>query len=238
MQNIPTKRTQVNGLQKLIQQKAPDYSMRWCVQAYALNKDILLEGGAIDPFYGIYIPLGSFATEKEAEEHAKKLIELTGYDSIIVARYASAVPLTDVIEKENIVGVSVNVKGKLVNIENSKYKQENALYEERMKKEQEIQEEAEKETVFEDVEYMKRNCFMAVKNYSSAKYHEDLYKKSMESYEERKKNIRKHASQYPEHKDTWLPILKDKLERRGETELYESTKNGFEKIKENIYEGC
>ena len=38
------------------------------------------------------------------------------------------------------------------------------------------QEEAEKETVFEDIEYMKRNCFMAVKNYSSAKYHEDSKK--------------------------------------------------------------
>lgn len=238
MENIPTKRTQVNGLQQLIQQKAPDYSMRWCVQAYALNKDIVSEDGTVDPFYGIYIPLGSFATEKEAEEHVKKLIETTGYTSIIAARYASAVPLTDVMEKETVVGVPVDVKGKLVHLENTQYKQENALYEERMKKEQEIQEEAEKETVFEDIEYMKRNCFMAVKNYSSAKYHEDLYKKSMEMYEQRKKNIRKHASQYPEHKDTWLPMLKDKLERRGETELYEATKNGFEKIKKDIYEEC
>jgi hypothetical protein len=234
--NTPIRPKKINGLKNLVNQRAPSIHTRYCVQAYALNRDLLQEDGSLDDFYGIYVPLGSFATQEEADEEAKRLIEKTGYDCIFSAEYASPVPLTEIIPQGNTFHVPIDVTGKRIQkIDDDKYQREVQAYEDQQKREKEIEEETDNESNVDNIEYMKRNSFLAVKNYSKAQYHLENYNQAIKMYEERKANIQTHIAKHPKHKEEWLPFLKEKLEKRGEADLYNTIKIGFEKIQDDIY---
>lgn len=234
--DTPIRPKRIEGLKNLVNQRSPSLHTRYCVQAYALNKDLLQEDGTLDDFYGIYVPLGSFATQEEADEEAKRLIEKTGYNCIFSAPYACAVPLTESIPKDNVQHVPVDITGKRIKkIDDDNHQKEIQEYEDQQKREKEIEEEAERETDFDDIEYMKRNGFLAVKHYSKAQFHLEHYNQAIKAYEARKENIQKHLEKHPSHKEEWLPFLKEKLEKRGELDLYKTIKIGFEKIQDDIY---
>ena len=200
----------------------------WCVLAYMINPD------AADDTRGVVFPLGAFDDEKRAEKHAKSIIELTGYRSVVVARYATGIPLTIKLDGKTVVDVPVDSNGKLKELESAQYKYEREQYEKRVKHEEEVQREAEAEVDPDSIEHYKRQWYLAIKNRAAYEHHKKQMNEAWTNYKKYETAIHKHYTAHPEHDAQWLPYLKDKLVERGEEALYNSIAAGYNKLRDEL----
>lgn len=225
----------LNSFQSIMRLK-PRPGSEFCVNAFVLNRDIVNEDGTLDDLNSVIFPLGSFSTEEEAVKHAKNVIEMTGHPGVIAARYAAAVPLTTKYNPENIEEVKVDNKGRLLKLEDDQYKRECQEYEERRKRAEEIEKEAEEETNPDSIEHFKRMCYLTVKHRATQKYHENQVKIATENYQKRLAQAKEHYKRHPEHEEQWLPYFKKKLEARGELDLYLTVEAGYKQLRDEIVE--
>lgn len=232
MENIPPRPIKHNSLQKLVMLQPPEKKMSWCTFAFALNNDI--KDSKDDDLYGMIIPLGSFKTKEASDSHAKHIVEVTGHPSVVSARYACAVPMMSTFDSEHNVPVKVDVAGNIIKCEDSQYTRENEMYEKNLKRSEELEAEAEAETDPDHIEYMKRNCFLAVKNYAKYQHHLKEAEEAHKDYSTRKLNVQRHLQSHPNNEVEWLPYLRKKLYERGEESLYASIENGYKKIRDDI----
>ncbi len=217
---------------KNLRNMRPSPGCQWCVYAYLLNNDIIGSNGKVDDLYGVSIPLGSFETEKEADDHAKTIIERTGYNVIIVSKYGHAIKLTN--KLENGIPVYLNNK-EIMEMDNKQFQSEINQYEHSVKRFNEINTELEQEADTSTMEYLKLMFIKAISEYASVKTYEQMMKNAQRNYNMRKKLIQEHVLQYPDHKSGWINLLKEKLSERQETSYLESILSGYEKIKDDVY---
>ena len=223
----------LQSLQKLIQLR-PKTGNEYGVFAFVLNREMITENGSLDDLHGMVFMLGSFETEKLAEEHAKNVISITGHPGVIVAKYAAAVPLTNKFDPKIVTQVPIDPSGRIVELESAQYKKEKEIYEKRVKLEKELVNEAEEETDPDSIEHFKRQAYLAVKNYATVQFHTQQAKEALENYNKRKALVVDHYKRHPEHEEKWLPILEEKLIRRGEESLFHQLKSGYEEIRTEL----
>ncbi len=223
----------VNSLQALMRLR-PKKTHKFCVFAFVLNRDMINKDGALDDFYGYVFPLGSFDDKHDADKHAKTIIELTGHPAVVSSKYATPVPLSSKFDPKTVVEVPVDVKGKIIKLESDQYKQEKEYYETRVKKERELVEEAEEETNPDSIEHFKRQCYLAIKNYSAYIHSKKEADNAWNNYKKREAAVREHYSLHPEHEENWLPHLKDKLIERGELPLYSSLEAAYKELRPEL----
>lgn len=221
-----------NSLQKIMKLK-PRINSEWNVLAYVLNRDMINEKGELDDLHAVVFSLGSFDNYSKAETYAKEVIEETGHSGIIVAPFGAPIKLTT--KPENMVDIPVNPSGKIIELESKEYKLQKENYEKRLKLEKDLLEESNQETNPDSIEYLKRQCYLAIKNKSSYEKSKFQYEEALNNYNKRIKNIREHINKYPEHEKDWLPFLRDKLVERGESELFNYIEKGYELIKSDIF---
>lgn len=222
----------VNSLQALTRLRAKPQS-KWCTFAFVLNKDMIKSDGTLDDLHAVVFPLGGFPEQKQAEEHAKNVIALTGHPGVIAARYGAAVPLTSKFDADAVTEVRVE-NGKIVELENSQYKRENEEYERRMKQERELVQEAEDETNPDSIEHFKRQCFLAIKNRAAYQVHKREMEASWQNYKKRESAAREHFARHPDHEAEWLPYFKQKLAERGEMNLYLGVETAYKEIRDEL----
>ena len=206
----------------------------WNVFTYVLNQDLIGEDGKIDDLRAVVFCLGSFYDKGEAENHAKAIIEKTGYTNIIVAKYGLPIPLSVNPSSDTIEILTVDMNNKIIELESDQYKRQKEAYEKKVKAEMDILNESQSELDEDNIEYYKRNVILAVKHYSMQK---DLLMKAKEAsqnFEKRKKILQEHLIKHPEHDDMLLPFLKEKLESRGENELYMRIETSYSELKKNL----
>lgn len=235
MSNTPDKPNLVrrDTLQALTRLRAPRGS-DWCVFAYVLNHDIINAEGKADDLRAVVFPLGAFDEEARADKHAKSIIELTGHPGIIVARYASGIPLTAKFDATTVVEVPVDKNGKLVELESAQYKHEREEYERRIKREEDMQREAQAEVNPNDIEHFKRHCYLAIRDRAAYEHSKKQMEDALANYKKHEKEVRNHYVKHPEHEEQWLPYLKKKLAERGEETLYNTVANGYNKLRDEL----
>lgn len=225
----------VNSFQALSRLK-PKRGSEWCTIAFALNRDIVDKDGKIDDLYGMIFSLGSFDEQEKAETHAKNIISLTGHPGVIVAKYGCAVPLSSKFDPNNVVDVPVDLKGKMVNLESSQYKHDKETFEKRVIQEREMVQEAEDETDINHIEHFKRQCFLAIKNRANYQMHQKQAEEYWNSYKKRETNVREHFKNHPNHEQNWLSYFKEKLEERGESQIYSGIESAYLELRDELLE--
>lgn len=229
-QNPPIKKTTLQSLVSL----NPVRGCEWNVFAYVLNRDMIKEGGGLDDLHGVVFPLGSFSDRKTAENHAKEVMETTGHPRIMVARYSQAIPLVINPSEETICGVTTDSRGKILNMESEQYRQDKEEYERRNRENAALEFEAEQETNPESLEHLKRHCFLAVKAKKKHEMHTTEAEGALALYSKYKQIIREHHKNFPNHEKEWLPLLKSKLEERGEGALYDGIESFYSKHRTDL----
>lgn len=219
LEQIPPPR-KINSLQAIMRLRSASPDV-WNVFAYVLNRDMIQADGTLDDLHGVVFSLGSFRTKEEAAAYAKTVIEVTGHPSVMVAKFGMPAKLTVNFEPGIVEEVKVDIKGKLLKFEDEQYKREKEIYEQRLKLEKELMEEAELETDPDSVEHFKRNVFVALKNKATQTFHDKAAKDAKDAYNKRVEVVRDHYKRHPEHELEWLPLLKQKLVERGEQHVYD-----------------
>ena len=219
---------------KSLMRLSPINESYWSIYAIVLNGDLLKSDGTLDDTYGMLFPLDSFKNKEDAERRAKKIIEITGYPTIFVARYGVPVPIGPKVDPQTVVNVDIDTKGKIRDMDDSQHKKDIEDYEKRAQNDLEITKEAEEETDSTSIEYYKRQCYLAIVNRSKFHVKDTEAKRAWENYKMREENVRKHFNTYPEHERDWLPYFKEKLLKRGELELYKGIENAYTEIREEL----
>lgn len=211
---------------------------KYCTFAYVLNKDLQNdpEGSTVprkpDNFYGLIFPLGSSNDLQKEEDYARKVIDITGHPRVTVAKFGCPVKLTLEPEQKTVVEVEYDKVEELQKKENLEDKRK---YENRIKAEKELEKEIEEEGDVDNIEHFKRNAYLAVKHMSVYKQKLQEAEEALNNYQKRKEVLRDHYKRIPEHEEQWLPYLKNKLEGRGEQQLYQSVETGYNLIKEDLF---
>lgn len=223
----------IESMKKIIR-LVPKNGHEWGVVASVLNRDMIKPDGTLDDLHAMIFLLGSFDTKEKAETHAKCVIEETGHPDIRVAKYGVAIPLTIKDDFSTISLVSIDTTGKIRDLETAQYKKDKECYEKRLKLERDLIQESEEEFDPENIEYFKRQCYLAIKY--KAQYESQM--KELEiinnNYKKREKLLREHYEKYPEHEKEWLPYLKEKLTERGELPLYDAIETEYEKHRDEL----
>lgn len=233
--NSKPKPVLLSALQKTIQLNAPR-GQEWCIFTYALNRDMITPEGTVEKDYGVIIPLGSYGDYEQAVKKAKKIIETTGNEMVMVARYACAVKLTTEQDVRVVEKVNVDTKGKLVKLDRERYEKDKEIYEESTRRERELMEEINNECDIEHIEYFKRQCYMAIKYEANIKHKREEMENSIKEYEKIKNELIRLNESHPEYKNEWLEMLKGRLVERGESELYKAVEEGYNRIKDELFE--
>lgn len=223
----------VNSMQALMRLRPPVGS-EWSVVAYTLNRDIIHEDGTVDDLYGVVFPLGSFHDKKEAEKHAKSVIELSKHPGVSVVRYGYPKRLTPKFDPNTVIDVPLDMKGKLMELESAQYKREREEYERRAKIERDIMKESEEETNPDSIEHFKRQVYLAIKNRATYQYHSREADTAWANYKKREAGVREHYRRHPEHETVWLPYLREKLIERGELPLYDAMVQAYNEIRTEL----
>lgn len=223
----------VNSLQALTRLRAKR-GCEWCTFAFVLNRDMIKSDGSLDDLHAVVFPLGSFSDQDKAEEHAKNVISITGHPGVIAAKYAIPVPLTSKFDPNVVTEVAVDVEGRLIELESAEYKREREAYERKVKLEKDIMKEAEEETDPDNIEHFKRKCYLALQNRAKYQLHTREAYTAWQNYKKREMEVRDHYVRHPEHEKDWLPYLKEKLEERGEMNLFLSMEAAYHELRDEL----
>jgi hypothetical protein len=208
----------------------------WGVYAYVINKDIIDSEGNVDDLRAMIFHLGSFYDFEKAKQHAEKTIENTGYSKIIVAKYGLPVAITTKPSDNTIESVPVDIKGKLIKMETDEMKQQKKLYEEKIQYEKELYKECQDECDIDHIEHFKRQAYLATTHYTTYINLKQQSDKILKEFEIRKKLLNEHYNKHPEHEKQFLPFFKEKLDSRGENDLYLKIESNYLKYKHMMYE--
>lgn len=223
----------INSL-KSIMALRPRKTSEWNTFAFILNQDIIGPDGKADDLYAVIFPLGSSDNRTKEENYAKTVIETTGHPGVIVAKYGMPIRLSTKFDPSTIVDVPVDPKGKLIQLENAQYKRDKELYEQRLKIENDIKIECEEETNIDSIEHFKRQCYLAIKSRSTYQHHTKQAETAWQTYKQREMKVRDHFAKHPDHEVKWLPYLKEKLEERGESKLYNNIETVYNEIRDEL----
>lgn len=224
----------IDSLKLIMKSSPPNKCYPWSVFAYVLNKDMLNPDGTLDDLHGIIFPLGSFKTEKKAFSHCEKVIRDTGHPAVVACNYGKPFRLTSNINELNTEKIYVDDTGKIQKFQDDINKQQRETYEKRKRVEKEITEEANLETDESSIEYFKRQCYLAIKNKARLEHSAKELCESFDCFTKRKDNAYKHYLKFPEHEKEWLPLLKERLDQRGESELYKYIEFGYKSLRQEI----
>lgn len=220
----------IQGLQNIIKLK-PEAGCEWNVYSYVINKDIIDEHGKVDDLRGLIFPLGSFDTLQKAENHAKNIIEKTGYSKVVVAKYGIPIQLSTKSDVSIIETVPVDINGKIINLESKAYEEQQEIYQKKIKYEQELKEECELECDINHIEHYKRIAYLTIKHYVNYLNLKKQLEEIESIYQKRKLELNDHLKLHPEHEKDFLPYFKEKLMKRGEEALYSFIETNYNKYK-------
>jgi hypothetical protein len=213
------KPTLIQGLQNIIRLPM-DRKCKWTIVAYSINKDIIDEQGNVDPLRAIISCLGSYKTKDEAINQVKVLIEKTGHNNFKIIKYGMFAEITTNPTPELVTTITVDMKGKIMEMESEEFKMQKELYEKKVAFEKEMLRECELECNVDHIEHYKRAAYLVTKHYMSYLDLKNQMEQAYKNYELRKKVLKEHYTNHPEHEAQFLPYFKEKLESRGEQELY------------------
>jgi len=233
MNEIP-KPTLIQGLQNII--KLPmNRDFKWNIIAYSINKDIIDDQGIIDPLRAIITCLGSYKTKDEAITKVKELIEKTGHSHFKIIKYGMFAEITTDSTPEIVTTITVDMQGKIKEMESEEFKKQKELYEKKIAFEKEMLQECELECNVDHIEHYKRAAYLVTKHYLSYLDLKNQMEQTFKNYELRKKVLKEHLLNHPEHEEQFLPYFKEKLESRGEEELYYYIEKGYNTYKEEFF---
>ena len=106
--------------------------------------------------------------------------------------------------------------------------------EERERIAEELDEELEREMDSTTVEHYVHNWYVAIKNYSTYRYHKEEMEKYKSLFEKRAEKIRSQYEQNPAIEDDWLEIYERRLRLRDEGDTFDLLKTGHAKLREKI----
>lgn len=224
--------TLLTYLQNLITSRPPP-GCEWGVFAYVTTADSI--DNINNNTKALVFLLGSFATEKLAETHAKYIIQTTGYPKPVIAKYGLAIPITNVINTTIITNVPVDLKGTLIQMENEEYEKQKRLYQQKQKIEQNLLEEQERETDHTTQEFYNINMYKMLKQHILLLEHQKQCDKLAKQIIEQKQIIHNHIRDYPKHVDDFLPSLKSKLLARGEEDLFHTVNTNYQQYKSVLF---
>lgn len=227
------KPTMINGMFNIM--KLP-FENKWHVIAYAINKDIVDSNGNIDSLRAMIAPMGSYKTEDEAMKETEKIIEKTGHHAFKIIKSGIFAEISTEPDSQIISTVTVDMQGKILKIENEEFEKQKKLYDKKLLYEKEIMEECQLECDPNSIEHYKRSAYLVTKHYMAYLELKNESEKMYKNYELRKKVLKEHLKNHPEHEAEFLPYFKNKLESRGEIDIYNKIENVYNEYKELFFQ--
>lgn len=214
---------------KLLQKRKSPENQNYVVYAYYLLSE------SVDGKHGKHIHIGAYETKAEAWEVMNEIINVTGHDSIYICKSCSWEDIDESGNKDRTIYIDPSIKSEELD---QQYRQRIlGEYEEEEKQillTEELDEQSKKELDPETVEHYAHNWYNAIKNKGKVEYH----KKQLEYYEDKYNDkVTKIKTQYnnnPDIEKTWLPIYKERLERRKEDNIYIMMEKGHKVLVDEI----
>lgn len=225
--------SKVEGLQAITKLR-PISGCKYGVYTYALNKDIIDKDGKVDDFRGVFFLLGTFDEKTDAENHVKNLMIKTKHSEFYISEYGKVIRIETNIDTSNISKVYFDSNNKIKQLETEQYMKDKEIYEKKMKLENDIVQEAENEFDPNHIDHFQRQCYLALKNKVNYETKKIEMEKILNNYEKNIKSIREHYTAHPEHEGQWLPNLKNKLQERGEVNMYTMIESNYSKYRDEL----
>lgn len=192
------------ALEKIRQEIPPKY----IVYSYLLTDD---------GKRGYFIPLDIKSSKEEADSMAKEIITQSGHSDILTTRFGVWIPL-GITEEERI--IPINARQELGEIAKKQEEERHRIEREAKRINKEIQ--AEQKAIADDIgiDAYIYDLFCAVQNKDHYSYLIKEANQIKEMYEKRLASIANKDIAFPQYKEGWKAVLKDKLRRRGEESQY------------------
>jgi hypothetical protein len=184
--------------------------------------------------YGFYIPLGNFATKEKAKELVDHIIETTGHRSVYVMKTCSWQELDTQFRPDRTECVPVDQEGKLRRQNNKEQEEERIKLEKRQALEEDIIREKDAETDPTTIEHYTHNWFVAIKNHAAYRHYREQTDRAKASYDKRVRAIREQYTRQPEYDTQWLDRLKTRLQRSGETRIFDAIVKAVGELRRDI----
>lgn len=220
-------RLKINSIAALAKLPLP-VGQRWIIWTYLLNSEIVRKDGTADNNYGTIIQLGSYSTQKEAEEKVEDFIEITGHQHICCSKLGMFVKLEVSPDPRNIKIVNEKELQNNVNKENERRARND-------KRRDAINKDIAKDRLLEQdpntQEYFNMNLIAYMSNSDKIDFYAKKLEELMTARDQRFAKIIDHNDQYPEHIDQFLPSLQEKFSLRGEEGHFSRYEEQFKKYK-------
>jgi len=214
-----------NGIEKIRAQPGQAF----CVVAYFLSTEITEDG-----CHGMWYFIGTFSTSDQATESAKSLIEKTGIQTIYATETCSWQEINDKFSPNRTKMVPIDKRGKLRQQHEKEHQEFVEQYERESEIRKEIEEELTKESDPDSLEFYIQQWFRTIKSESIIDKLETDLKKARKQQAESGENLRKAYRRNPSHEDNWIPLLEERLPKRGERQLLEALKSGSDILRDEI----
>lgn len=226
LKNAMEEELAINGLNNIKKIKSIP-GQKYCVIAYFLIpvNEINVPENKIQS-RGLWYLIGTYSKKTKADEVAINLIKSTGIKTIyskLTCKWNSL----DIRTNNNGIKYVDSNEDKLLKdhrVRERKDIKESYLKQEEMQKE--INEEQENEMDHDSIEYYTRQWYLTIKSRSQF----EEAKKNLDTYEQKYNNINNKMKElillHPEYEKTWLNRLETRLEKRGETNIFEMIKEG------------
>lgn len=203
------------------------------------SKIINPSGIEIDNCYGLFILLGTYSTESEADKRIEEIYKITKCNTLLKGKTLRFWELTR--EFKNVKPVKIisgnvsEASDQLQRLEDQQY--ENLVkqkeYQEKIKKERMFQ--LEKEKISDSVAAFKAKCILSLNARDQFERARIEYENSKKKYEKLTGDLLLHYNKNPSHEKEWLGLYENEIVRLGGTAAdVVPMKNLYEKYRSEL----
>jgi hypothetical protein len=179
------------------------------------------------------INLGNYNTSDAAAKRAKALIEETGHEAIFAGPTNQWLSLSEKNRIDRTEYLRSDKEEQDEAITNHK-KELQRREEERAQIEKQILEEHANSEDPETLDHYIYNWYLLVRSRSEIEYHRSNLTAAEEEYNSRLLKIREQYHKQPEIGENWLPLLEERLAKRGESHIFQAIKNGYQQLRHEV----
>ena len=212
---------------KALEKVDPSKEQKYVVYTVVYNKDINRDGR-----HGDILCVGCYPTFEKAKMKIQELMSSTGHDSFILTETGKWNPLQE--GNAKITPVFVNKSNNVVEGPQSSIGRKEDPEETKKKFVEDLTQEKADENNKDHIEFFKHHCYLSIKNRAKLEYLRAQLVETEKCYQKHIEEAKAHYARHPEHEKEWLPCLKEKLEKRGEKELYSKIEAGYKFIRPQI----
>jgi len=208
-----------HGLERLQKDYKPLDNQKYCVVTYVIVNEV------VNGLHGMWFFVGTYKTAKKANKVAIDIIKKYNIQSTYAMPVCQWREIDENFKPDKTIFVGDEKKeneknlGKMIDHEQKRLKKE---FEKQAELRQDLEKDNEKMLDPESVQFFTRKWFLLINKYRKIEEFRKIIEEEENKYNEMLNEVRELEKEYPNHKESWIDILKEKLQKRGEHESLEN----------------